>query len=82
MRLESAGDIEFWVVFFIENSVKYKKIILQGKKFSWVTSSHLVQFKCKTIQKERDKSMGGYLQSNVEKVSQIASSECKGNLNW
>jgi hypothetical protein len=36
------GDIEFWVVFVIENSIKLQKMGLEGN-FSWATCSHLSQ---------------------------------------
>ncbi len=40
------GDIEFWVVFVIVNSIKLQKMI---KKISWVTNSHLGPTKQVTI---------------------------------
>ncbi len=33
-------NIEFWIYFFIENSIQLQKMILKGK-INWVTSSHL-----------------------------------------
>jgi hypothetical protein len=35
-------DIEFWVVFVIENSIKLQKLVLKGK-FNWVTISYFGQ---------------------------------------
>jgi hypothetical protein len=41
-------DIEFWVVFFIGNSIKLLKMLLEGK-IGWVTSSHLGQLYSKFL---------------------------------
>jgi hypothetical protein len=36
------GNIDFWVIFVIENSIQLQKLVLE-RNINWATNSHLGQ---------------------------------------